>query len=97
MSAQKLLSALQDEFIRTEPEPTDLTKSEDTEQSEGTTGTKGVQYVVLSGELQGDWLEWGEGAEEKIFERMIGHLDKAWQVHLERYSRIAVAMRAVGK
>lgn len=56
-----------------------------------------VSYLVGDGPLEGKWSATGPDAELALFDRMVDQLDEAWRYHLGEYSRIAAAMRKVGK
>lgn len=56
-----------------------------------------VTYTVGDGPLEGTWSARGRDADLVIFDRMIDQLDVDWRYHLACYSRVAAAMRKVGK
>jgi len=60
-------------------------------------GENEVTYLVGDGPLEGKWSASGEDADLVIFDRMIEQLDVDWRYHLGVFSKIAAAMRAVGK
>lgn len=60
-----------------------------------------VTYIVKNGPLEGTYEAAGpaenpQDIEEAIFRIMVKRLNNAWKKHLEAYSVIAGAMRAVG-
>lgn len=86
-----MLDALKVQWGRTEHvEPTEGPQSDPR-------GEKVVTYQVGDGPLEGTWSARGEDADLVLFDRMLSQLDEDWRYHLGEFSRIAAAMRAVGR
>ena len=60
-------------------------------------GAQGVTYYVHDGPLKGVWRAWGVDADLLIFDMMTARLDELWREHLAGFSKIAAAMRSVGR
>lgn len=88
-----LLNALEVEWTRTEGDREGVHPALERNPAD----QKVVTYTVGDGPLEGTWSARGADADLVIFDRMIDQLDTDWRYHLACYSRVAAAMRKVGK
>lgn len=88
---ESVLDELKVQWTRTDTEePTEGPQSDPRDR-------KVVTYQVGDGPLEGTWCARGPDAELLLFDRMLEQLEEDWRYHLGEYSRVAAAMRKVGR